>query len=182
MHLIGMGSYGSGLLATLWLNRARRSYIEALGVTNWVAVESSDVDVRLHRLLQLALSEQARIEIYTENQEINFSENALVISNLGGKNAIRLLAEISEGRLSIASICGLLPFKFDKTRKQAVSVGQKLSDWEQADPRRALKIIDPSSLIQSGIGMVEALEKIENLMIDSVCKQVANSSRCMRLY
>jgi len=180
MHLIGMGSYGSGLLSTLWLNRARRAYIEALGVTSWVAVESSSVDVQTHRLLQLALAEHAKIEIYTENQEINFGEQTHIFLNLGGKNANRLLAEISQGRLPTASICGLMPFKFDKMYRQAVSAAEKLRLWEQADPNRALTIVDPERLTQTSIGMVEVLSKIEALMIGGICEQVANSSRCIQ--
>ena len=180
MHLIGMGSYGAGLLASLWLNRARRSYIQALGVTNWVAVESSSVDVQTHRLLQLALADHAEIEIYTQNQEIDFGDQVHIILNLGGKNGTRLLVEIQQGRLSTASICGLLPFNFDKMRKEAVSVEEKLRLWEQGDPRRALTIIDQARLTQASIGMVEVLSQIEALMIDGICEQVANSSRCMQ--
>ncbi len=170
MHLVGIGSYGASLVASLWLDKDRRQQLESQSSVTWMASETSAANLLTNRLLQKALTSGAELTTDIGQGPFHPPAGAHIVVGLGGNGAIRLVEAASQGRLEGCTIHGLLPFSYDVYRERAVQAAAALKLWEVAKSDRHLLLVDAAEYTHTQESAAVVIKRIQGLLQDSVCR------------
>lgn len=170
MHLVGIGSYGASLVASLWLDAARRQHLESQGPVTWMASETSAANLLTNRLLQKALSSGAEMTADIGQGPFYPPAGAHIVVGLGGSGALRLVEAAGKDRLEGCTIHALLPFAFDVYRERAVQAAAALKLWEIAKADRQLLLVDAAEYTHNHESAAVVIKRIHSHLQDSVCR------------
>jgi hypothetical protein len=173
MHLVGIGSYGASLVASLWLDAGRRQQLECQGPVTWIASETSAANLLTNRLLQKALTSGAEMTADIGQGPFHPPAGTHIVVGLGGTGAIRLVEAAGKGRLEGCTIHALLPFAFDVYRERAVQAAAALKLWELAKSDRHLLLVDAAEYTHTHESAAVVIKRIQSHLQDSVCKQLS---------
>ncbi len=173
MEIIGIGSYGAALIASLWLDEGRRQHLECHGHLEWMASETSAASLFTNRPLQKALTSGAAITTDIGRGPFCPSAGAHILVGLGGTGALRLVDAAKDDHLDGCTIHALLPFVFDVYRERALQVAEHLKGWQDASADRELLVIDAADYTQTHESAAVVINRIQGHMLDSVCRRLS---------